>query len=245
MTDPYDVEIDAERRTAETEVLREFVTEQRLERMESVLDDRSRHLVPVVEDLYQPHNASAVLRSADAFGAQDVHIIENRNRYHVNPGVELGTAKWLSLYRYRDPRFHLGDPAPTDPGRGTEEAIAALRRRGYRIVATTPHRDDVDLDRFPLDRGAAAIFFGAEKEGLTDLVLDAADEYLRIPMYGFVESLNISVSAAICLQHLGARLRDSTVSWRLDPEERSIVLHRWLRRSVKHAASIIRRRLDS
>ena len=90
---------------------------------------------------------------------------------------------------------------------GTLEALEALRIRGYRIVATTPHRDNYDLETLPLDTGPPAIFFGAEKEGLSELLLDSADEYLRIPMRGFVESLNISVSAAVTLQRLGDRLR--------------------------------------
>ncbi len=238
MKDPYNTGKSAERLVAEEEVLRRFVTDQRWERMQHVLDQRSRYITAAVEDIYQPHNGSAVLRSCDAFGVQDVHIIENRNRYQVNPGVELGTAQWLSLFRYRA-------PADAVSPEGTEEAVRALRSAGYRIVATTPHRDDVDLEGLCLTDGPIAIFFGAEKEGLSNTILDTADEYLRIPMRGFVESLNISVSAAICLNRLGDRLRTEAIPWRLSETDRRRILNRWLYRSVKNAGLILERELPN
>ncbi|MFP4151348.1 MAG: TrmH family RNA methyltransferase [Alkalispirochaeta sp.] len=265
MKDPYATDKSDERLAAEEEVLRRFVSDRRWERMQHVLDQRSRYISVAVEDIYQPHNASAVLRSCDAFGVQDVHIIENRNRYQVNPGVELGTAQWLSLYRYRASGFSTApSTTPISPegvseqfapsasptttgttpsGEGTLEAIGALRAAGYRIVATTPHRDDVDPDTLPLGDGPIALFFGAEKEGLSETMLHSADEYLRIPMRGFVESLNISVSAAVCLNRLGDRLRQEGHSWRLPREHRLRILNRWLRSSVKNAAKILEREL--
>jgi len=258
MKDPYATDKSDERLAAEEAVLRRFVTDRRWERMQSVLDQRSRYISVAVEDIYQPHNGSAVLRSCDAFGVQDVHIIENRNRYQVNPGVELGTAQWLSLYRYRAAAFSAAGASPgassNPPGpgpagihrpeAGTREAIAALRSAGYRIVATTPHRDDVDLDALSLQKGPVALFFGAEKEGLSQTMLDEADEYLRIPMRGFVESLNISVSAAVCLNRLGDRLRNEGLPWRLSPDRRRLILNRWLRSTVRNAGQILDRELS-
>jgi tRNA (guanosine-2'-O-)-methyltransferase len=278
MKDPYQTEKDDHRLIAEESVLRRFVSDRRWERMQAVLDQRSRHISVAVEDIYQPHNASAVLRSCDAFGVQDVHIVENRNRYRVNPGVELGTAQWLSLYRYRSRPANGADaggaagtdaadtdaPAPAGavipvgaetasesvtgprsvPPAGTVEAMEALRARGYRIVATTPHRDNYDLETLPLGAGPVAIFFGAEKEGLSEHLLDNADEYLRIPMRGFVESLNISVSAAVTLQRLGDRLRADEVAWQLNDSDRRRILNRWLRSSVRNAGLILERELS-
>lgn len=229
--DPYQTEASPDRLAAEEALLRRFVTDHRWERMTTVLAARTRYLSVAVEDIFQPHNASAVLRSCDAFGVQDVHIIENRNHFHVNPGVELGTAQWLSLFRYRH--------AP----RATEEAFDALRQRGYRVVATTPHTNDVTLPDFDLARGPAVLVFGTEKEGLSDAALAAADEFVRIPMHGFVESLNISVSAAICLQQLTGALRDTSIAWRLQQHERAVILNRWLRRSVRQAEQIVLREL--
>lgn len=222
--------IDGNRRDVEIEILRPFVSPRRWDRMHTVLEARTRYITVVVEDIFQPHNASAVLRSCDAFGIQDVHIVENRNRYQINPGVELGTSQWLTLHRYR------GEQA-------TKECIAALRRSGYRIAATTPHQDAATPDDFPLEPGPVALLFGTEKEGLTETALDAADEFLRIPMTGFVESLNISVSAAISLHALSNRLRHTTLPWPVPEEERREILHRWLRGTVRHADRIIERQL--
>ena len=203
-----------------------FLTEARYEKMRSVLENRTRYLTVVLEDIYQPHNASAVLRSCDGFGIQDVHIIENRNSYKVNPGVELGTSRWLSLTKYNR------------KGYNSSEAIETLRRRGYRIVATSPHANDTPLEDFDLQRGKTALFFGNELDGLTGKVIAEADEYLRIPMYGFVESFNISVSCAITLQHLIYRLRGMPFEWKLTEEERDELLLAWIRRSVKRWKTI-------
>lgn len=226
-------------------VLEEFVTENRRTRMATVLDNRTRYVTVMLEDIYQPHNASAVLRSCDAFGVQDVHIVENRNSYQVNPGVELGTSQWLNLIRCKD---------------GTEACIETLRNDGYRIVATTPHRNGATIDSFDLTAGPCAIMFGTEKDGLSDAALANADEYLRIPMVGFVESLNISVSAALTLYALTTRLRESEiartgtragalagteVSWRLQSEERHELYYRWLRKSVRNADAILAARIGT
>jgi tRNA (guanosine-2'-O-)-methyltransferase len=196
--------------------------------MQEVLSNRTRYLTVAVEDVYQPHNASAVLRSCDAFGVQDVHIIENRNRYRVNPGVELGTSQWLTLHRYRKSEDN------------TECAVQSLRRRGYRVVATTPHTDDVELTAFSPKEGPVALLFGNELEGLSDRALQLADEYLRIDMHGFVESLNISVSAAVVLHELSRRVRSEVMDWRLTDRERDELLLQWLRRSVKNHVALER-----
>ncbi|MFW5690007.1 MAG: TrmH family RNA methyltransferase [Spirochaetota bacterium] len=211
-----------------TDYLSSFVTPERLARMHEVLAERTRYLTVVVEDIYQPHNASAVLRTCDCFGVQDVHIVENRNRYRLNPGVELGTAQWLTLHRYRG------------EGDNTPAAIEALRAAGYRIVATTPHTDQVELERFDLEAGPAALLFGNELDGLSPTALEAADEHLAIPMYGFVESFNISVSAAIVLHHLTHVLRTSDHDYRLGDDERREVLLAWLRSSIGRVEALER-----
>lgn len=203
--------------------LARFVTDDRRARMEQVLGERTRYLTVVVEDVYQPHNASAVLRTCDCFGIQDVHIIENRNRYRLNPGVELGTAQWLTLHRYGRAEHNTAD------------ALACLRAAGYRIVATSPHADDVPLAQFDLEAGPSALLFGNELDGLSSVALDAADEHLVIPMYGFVESLNISVSAAIVLHDLSSRLRTGGVAYRLSPDEQAQIMLGWLRSSIGRA----------
>lgn len=203
--------------------LQQFVSARRVERMRSVLAERTRYLTVALEEIYQPHNASAVLRSCDSLGVQDVHVIESRNRYRLNPGVELGSAQWLSLYRY----------GATDGG--TIAAVETLRAQGYRIVATSPHNGQVTLNEFDLNAGPTALLFGTELDGLSAQALDLADEYLVIPMFGFVESFNISVSAAIILHSLMSRLRASGIDYHLTAEEQQAILLEWLRSTIKRA----------
>jgi len=210
------------------EYLSTFVTGQRLAKMHRVLAERTRYLCVAVEDIYQPHNASAVLRTCDCFGIQDVHIIENRNTYRLNPGVELGTAQWLSLHRHRGEAHN------------TRGAIRTLRDAGYRIVATTPHTEQVSLHEFDVGAGPAVLLFGNELEGLSPVALEEADEHLVIPMHGFVESFNISVSAAIVLHHLSLRLRESGVDYRLGDDERTSILLGWLRSSISRVEALER-----
>ena len=204
-----------------TAYLQQFVTDERLDRIATVLAARTRYITVALEDIYQPHNASAVLRTCDACGVQDVHIIENRNSHTLTSGVELGTAQWLTRHRYRN------------AANNTTQAIQELRDKGYRIVATSPHCDDVTPAVFDLQKGPAALLFGTELTGLSEEAMAQADEYIRIPMYGFVESYNISVSVAIILTRLIERLRDSHLPWELPNEERSELLLQYLRNSIK------------
>ena len=201
--------------------LESFLTPRRSDFMNQVLGYRTRYITIVLEDIYQPQNASAVLRTCDCFGIQDVHIIENRNQYKLNPDVTLGSDKWLNIIRYRK------------SANNTTEAISGLKKSGYRIIATTPSGKSRDLDDFDIHKGKAAIFFGTELNGLTDKVLVNADESLKIPMYGFTKSFNISVSAAIIIYNITARLRDSRIDWQLSEEERTELKIRWIRNSLK------------
>ena len=203
--------------------LREYVTLRRLEKMEEVLSFRTDYITVALEDIYQPHNASAVLRSCDAFGIQDVHIIENRNKYRINPGVALGSSQWLTLNRYNQKENN------------SLYAVKALKDRGYRIVATMPGDTDVNLEDFDLKKGKCALFFGTEMHGLSETILSEADEFMKIPMFGFVESFNISVSCAVSLHHLTLSLRNSAVSWKLSEERREDILLDWLKSSVKNS----------
>ncbi|MFQ5731750.1 MAG: TrmH family RNA methyltransferase [Planctomycetaceae bacterium] len=201
------------------EFLSGFVTGNRLRLFDDNLRQRTRHVTVVLEDIFQPHNASACLRSCDAFGVQDVHIIENRYEYRLNPDIELGSAQWLTLRRH-----FSGDD-------NTAVCIRDLREHGYRIVATSPRSDTHPLAECDVTR-PAALLFGTEHEGLSETALNLADERVRIPTYGFAESLNISVAVAVALHHFTTQLRNSTVDWRLSESERNQLKLAWVRRTI-------------
>jgi tRNA (guanosine-2'-O-)-methyltransferase len=207
--------------------LEQFITQKRLNLFHQILNQRTRYITVVLEDIYQSQNASAVLRTADCFGIQDIHIIENKNAYQINPDVALGSYKWLNLVKYNNQKHN------------TLEAISDLKKQGYRIVATTPHTKDVNLEDFDVTRGKAALFFGTELNGLSDIMIDNADEYIKIPMVGFTESFNISVSVAIILHHLTSSLRKSEVDWQLSDNEKEKILLEWLKKTIKKSSLLI------
>lgn len=212
------------------EFLSGFVTPRRLALFNRVVDRRTRYITVVLEDIYQPHNASAVLRSCECFGVQDVHIIENRNRYRVNPDVALGSSQWLSLKKYHNAENN------------TQNALAGLKKVGYRLVATVPRkRNSRSLDEFSLEEGKVAVLFGTEMKGLSREAMDMSDEFLYIPMVGFTESLNISVSVAVILYHLTRKLRMSDLPWELSEKEKTGIKLAWLKQTVKKSDLLIER----
>ena len=202
--------------------LTEFISENKKNKFKEIIRYRTRHITLVLEDIFQPHNASAVLRSCDCFGIQDVHIIENTNKYEVNPDVALGSSKWLSLYKYNALENN------------TAACLKSLKDAGYSIVATTPHEEEYTPEDLPLNRKIALVF-GTEMEGLSPLALEMADRFVKIPMYGFTESLNISVSAALLIRTLTERLRNSDIEWRIPDEEQEDIRIAWAKSVVKKA----------
>lgn len=203
------------------EFLNQFIMPERIEKQEAVLENRTRYITSVIEDIYQPHNASAVIRTCDCFGIQDLHIIENNNDYRVNPKVALGSGQWVNVIKHKKEENN------------SLACINELKSKGYKIVATTPHTDksiyDLNLDQ------PVALVFGNEKEGISDIVKDNADELVNIPMYGFTESFNISVSAALCLSLLGDKLRATDINWQLSQEEKNELMVNWAK---SHLGSI-------
>jgi tRNA (guanosine-2'-O-)-methyltransferase len=204
------------------EFLSGFVTPERLSLFNKILSLRTNYLTVVLEDIFQTQNASAVLRTADCFGIQNVHVIENNNVFRVNPDVVRGASNWIAVNRYNQSEAN------------TVQALRKLKQQGYRIIATSPHEHDVNLEDFNLEQGKAAFVFGTERPGLTDWVKQEADEFMKIPMVGFTESLNVSVSVAITLHHLTHKLRNhSSINWHLNEAEQKELLLEWLRTSIK------------
>ena len=174
--------------------------------------------------MYQLHNTSAVIRSCDVFGIQEVNIIEEVNTKRIDREIAMGAQKWVDLNRYNT----------------VNQCIKDLKINGYQIVATTPHAEDCDLIDFDISK-KSCFFFGRETEGLSQQVLDEADCFLKIPMFGFTESLNISVSAAIILQHVTSKLRNSDIPWQLKEEERIAKRFDWIEKTIKNYDAIVER----
>ena len=206
------------------EYLKSFLTPQRQSRIEAVLSQRTRHFCVAVEDVYQLHNTSAVMRSCDVFGVQDLHVIEERNLKRIDREIAMGAQKWVDVHRHHK----------------VEDCIDELRQQQYQIVATTPHTNDVLLSDFDITK-KSCFFFGRETEGLTETVLQQADCFLKIPMVGFTESLNISVSAAIILQSVTSKLRNSAINWQFSHEEINKQYLKWIKKTVKDYDKIVAR----
>ncbi|MEY8847699.1 TrmH family RNA methyltransferase [Psychroserpens sp. XS_ASV72] len=206
------------------EYLETYLTDRRKERFHNVLSQRTKHFTVATEDVYQLHNTSAVIRSCDVFGIQEINIIEERNLRKIDREIAMGSQKWVDINR-----FH-----------SVKDAISDLREKGYQIVATTPHREDTLLHDFDITKKSCFVF-GTESEGLSDEVIEAADSFLKIPMVGFTESLNISVSAAIILQHVTTKLRQSNIDWQLTEKEKIDKRLDWCKKTIKSYDKIVER----
>lgn len=206
--------------------LESYLTDKRKKRFEDVLENRTRHFTIAVEDVYKDRNESAIVRTADCFGIQDVHIIENYNKYRLSSGIARGSDKWINIYKYdRDEN-------------NTRTCIRELRTKGYRIIATTPHLEDCLLKDFDIIP-KTAFLFGGEKEGLSEQAMKDADGFLKIPIVGFTESFNISVAAAIILYNVTQKLRDSNIGWHLCEEEKFNLRLDWTIKTVQNADRLI------
>lgn len=206
--------------------LSEFMLPERYATMCRVVADRTKYMTVCAENTFHPQNASALVRHCEAFGIQELHAIEFLCGFQANTHIVRGTDKWVDIRRYES----------------TSEAVAHLKGEGYRIVAATPHTNDLTPESFDISKGKFCLVFGTEKQGISPEIMAVADEFVKIPMYGFVESLNVSACAAILIQGMVERLHRSDLDWRLGEEERSRLLYGWMRESVKDDEGILRKR---
>jgi len=206
--------------------LAEFMLPERFATLNRAVSMRTHYMTVLAENTFHPQNAAALIRHCEAFGLQRMHTVETLCRFEPSASVVRGTDRWVDIRRHES----------------TADALAALRSAGYRIVATTPHCEDTTPETFDVARGPFALVFGTEHAGISDEVAAAADEFLRIPMCGMVESLNVSASAAILIYMLSERMRRAVAGWRMSEAERAEVLYRWMRTSVNDAPAILNRR---
>ncbi len=209
-------------------VLKEFyeiITPNKIVLFDRIAAERTRYLTIALENIYQEHNASAVLRTCDCFGIQDLQVIEKDNQYQIQRDIAMGSGRWVDIHNFNDEL------------RPTETCISNLKEQGYQIVATSPHADAYDVHDIPIDK-PLAFFFGTEKDGLSEDMMNAADLHVRIPMYGFTESFNISVSVAILLQTIRQRLEMSEHQWKLSEDEQIALKIQWCEKIVSGGEAV-------
>jgi len=206
------------------EYLENFISEDRKKRFLDILEGRTTYLTVAIEDVFQLHNTSAVIRSCESFGIQEAHVMEGRFGKRLDKNIAMGAEQWVDVHRYNQ----------------TSDCLVALKNKGYRIIATTPHDNSCLLDDFEIE-GKTALFFGTEREGLSKEVMNGSDGFLKIPMIGFTESLNISVSAAIILQTLTTKLRKTDLPWHLTETEKLQKRLDWTKKSIKSIDEILAR----
>ncbi|HPY80438.1 MAG TPA: RNA methyltransferase [Bacteroidales bacterium] len=207
--------------------LTDFISAERQNRLLQVLNQRTRYLTVVIEDLFQTQNISAVLRTCECFGIQDVHIIEKDYDFQIHKAISMGANKWLTLYNYKN-----------EPN-NTVKCIQQLKNKGYWIIATVPTPDSVSIYDIPLDR-PSAFCFGTELTGLSEECIAMADQRVTIPMHGFTESFNISNSVAIILAHCVKKMKAEISNWELSQDEKNDLYFEWLQKSIKESDFIIR-----
>ena len=202
----------------------EIISEHKIELFDRVASERTKYITIGIENIFQEHNASAVLRTCDCFGIQELHVIEKNNEFAINRDIALGAWRWIDIHNY-------GSENPS------KDCMNLLKNQGYKIVATTPHTEAFTINDLPLEE-PLAIFFGTEQEGLSESVLQAADYQVKIPMFGFTESFNISVSVAILLNTIRKRLVDSDIKWKLSIDEQTSLKIEWCKKILKSGESL-------
>ena len=213
--------------------LKTFIANERDNLFEEKLQQRTNHITIVLENIFQGRNISASIRSADCFGIQNVHIIENDNLFNDDKEVSMGSEKWITTKRYNQQEDN------------SMQAIKGLKSEGYQVIAVTPHNTDCNLFNIDVDKQKIALIFGAEVHGCSKQTLELADKRMKIPMYGFTESFNISVAVSLCLQHLTYKLRKTDFDWKMSMYEQEIVMLQWLRNSIKASVKIEEEFLNS
>ena len=205
-----------------------FINENRKEGFLRVLQNRTKHFTIAMEDIFQLHNTSAVMRSCEVFGIQELNVIEQKFGKRIDTEIAMGAQKWVDVFRYNS----------------VQSCMDEMRAKGYQIIATTPHDESCLLHEFDITK-PAALFFGTERDGLSQEVLDQADGFLKIPMVGYTESLNISVSAAIIIQDITTRLRQSAINWHLTEDEILEKRLDWTRKTIKDIEFIERKYIEN
>ncbi len=211
------------------EHLGQFVSDHKKEGVEKILNFRTRYLTVVLEDIFQSQNASAVIRTCECMGLQDVHIVENISKYSINPKVLKGANKWINFNHYASKQEN-----------NTVSCIRRLKAEGYKVLVTDPGEDGISVHDVDVTQSKIALLFGNELRGVSAEAIANCDQKIKIPMYGFTESLNISVSVAICLNVLTTKLHHSNLDFGLTTNEKDLIRLKWYRKIVRRSELIER-----
>lgn len=204
-----------------------YLSDRRRKLIDKVLAQRTRHITIVLEDVFQPQNASAVLRTCECQGIQDIHIVEKDHQYEVNPKVVKGASKWLTIHR------HQGENSIAD-------CYRYLKKHGYSIAAVDPSPGAMSIHELEINQKTALVF-GTEYAGLSSYAKEHADLQVHIPMFGFTESYNLSVSAATCMQTIVSKMRTSSINFSLSENELDALKLSWYKGHVKAADEMLSR----
>lgn len=191
------------------------------------MNQRTDALAVVLEDVYYAQNISAAIRTSECFGIQNVHIIENLHNYEVNPRIVRGAAKWIDVHQY-------GGQTPS------EDCIRSLKSQGYKIYATTPDHESLTIQEVEFDHKCAFVF-GTELTGVSQSAVGLADQTIHIPMNGFTESFNISVTVALVLQHAKQVMSQSGMRMNLSQDRAEAVRFKWYKQAVRHSDQLLER----
>jgi tRNA (guanosine-2'-O-)-methyltransferase len=214
--------------------LAQYVSDHKKEFIQKVVSQRTRHITVVLENIHQSQNASAVVRTCECMGLQDIHIIENTSTYQTNTRVLKGSNKWMDLIRYRSKNVN-----------NTEACFQHLRKQGYTVYAADPSEEGISIHDIDITQGKVAIMFGNELHGVSKDAVALCDRKVRIPMYGFTESLNISVSVAICLSTLISKIHSDSWTYGLSADEQEAITLQWYRKVVRKSDLVEREFLRS
>ena len=202
--------------------LKQFLTDERLQKIEHYAMESSDFVLPVMEDIFQFRNAAAIVRSVEACGFHKIVAMESENEFNPNLRVTKGAETWVEVEKL---------PHNLD-------SLQHIKNRGYKILAVSPEKNATRLPDYDLKKPVALVF-GTEKEGVTEEILNFADETLAIPMYGFTKSFNVSVAAAICFYELKQKLIKSNINYKLSEEKLCQLKIRWAKNSIQSGEKIL------
>lgn len=192
----------------------QFISDDKVRRFNEIVNNRTRYFTIVLEDVFQAQNTNAVIRSCECFGIQDLHLIENKYDFEVVPDISKGSSQWINIQQYNQALNN------------TKPCLRHLKNQGYTIIGTSPHQNEINLEDISIDNKTAFVL-GSEKDGLSQEAKEICDGFMKIPMVGFTESLNLSNCSAIIAQSLTNRIRRSEIPWQLTEEEKTAILIEW------------------